>query len=81
VTDSFEAALDNLRDALAEVSRLANSQDAQPIVTRFYAIVESMDVGGERGIEAFFPSDLALWDKIGLLDFELQFERGQVELR
>lgn len=66
-------------DSLASLSQEANGGDVQPIVTRFYCVVETMDAAGERGIEAFFSDDLALWDRIGMLEFELTVERGKVQ--
>lgn len=66
---------------VGELSRIANGADVAPIVTRFYLIAETIDEDGQRGLEAFFPGDVSVWDAIGMLRFELEVELRKVEHR
>jgi hypothetical protein len=79
LNDDATTALHKVGDAIADVCQAQNEEQVAPIVTRFYVIAETISEDGARGLEAFRPGDVSLWDAIGMLEFELAVERGKIE--
>lgn len=51
------------------------------LVTRWVAMVETMDSDGERALWALAPAGAKPWDTLGLLHFGIQIEQGAVNAR
>lgn len=67
-----------LADILGEISNELNDSNGV-IVTRFFAIVETMDAAGQIGLEAFFSRGMSPWDQLGLLAFQHEVALRKVE--
>jgi hypothetical protein len=68
-----------IADVLGRVSREVNGSDSV-MVTRFFAIVETMDSNGDVGLEAFFTAGLSVWDQLGMLAFQQRVSLMKIEL-
>ncbi|MEV7267075.1 hypothetical protein AB0N38_26285 [Micromonospora aurantiaca] len=63
----------DLADAIATV--LAKHEKS--MVTKWVALVESMDADGERGLWTFTSDGVMAWDTVGLLQHGLHIQHAQ----
>ena len=75
---------DSLRDALeAAIGQAIDAAVAQHeggFVTKWVALIESVDNSGERGLWTFTSDEVKAWDTVGLLQHALHIQQNQTLL-
>ena len=63
----------------AALSQAITDQASGPLVTKWLTIAEVVMDDGERYLEMIRSPDLAMWDQMGMLNFQLGFCNNRIE--
>ena len=72
---------DDLRETLqatiGDAISSAVGQHERGFVTKWVALIETVDPDGERGLWTFTSDEVKAWDTVGLLQHGLHMQQGQ----
>lgn len=66
---------DEIRDAVGDALSQVLSGETE-MVTRWVAVIETVDADGKRAAYALAPEGAKPWDSLGLLTFGVQLEQA-----
>lgn len=68
---------DDLEAAIDKAINEAVGTHERGFVTKWVALIETVDPEGERGLWTFTSEDVKAWDTVGLLQHGLHIQHGQ----
>ncbi len=68
---------ERLQSALGDAIGRAVGEHESGFVTKWVALVESVDPDGERGLWTLTSDDVKAWDTVGLLQHGLHLQQAQ----
>lgn len=67
----------DMRDQIAQAIEATIGQHEPGLVTRWVALIESVDTDGERGLWTLASKDAKKWDIAGMLTYGIHLEQAR----
>lgn len=78
MTEADEPLGRQLERVIGEAIYNAVGQHEKAMVTKWVALVESIDTDGARGVWTMTSDDVKSWDTLGLLQYGLALQNAQI---